>query len=229
MLKLSLAAAALLVSSVAVAQTTDLSSFSVQGDFGYARHKAGSDGDHESGSAFAPGIAISYHIDEQWSVRLQYTDAGEFEVLSAELTDYQQNLWIDFDRTLDSKASWLGLTAQYQTLQAPQSWSFGARAGVGFWKQEFTVTDTISAVSNQAGQSLVGQSFSESGSDSGAGLLAGVFAHYHFSEQLALTVDLDLASFSSNAIKDIEMFADLDDTKADYHVSRIAVGVQYRF
>lgn len=230
MLKFTVATLVLLASAAAVAQdTAELSAVSVQGDFGYARHRVGDENDNESGSAFAPGLALTYQVNQNWAARLQYTDVGEFTMFSGTNTDYTAGVWYDFDRDLDSTASWWGLTAQYQTEQLAQQWSFGARVGVAFWKQEFTLTDTITAVSRPQVNHLVGQSFSESGNDNGIGLLAGVFTQYHFTEQLALTFDLDLAPFSSKAAKEISIFNGIDDTKLDYHVSRLAVGMQYRF
>ncbi len=230
MKKLTFAAVALLTATAAIAQeTAPLSAVSVQGDFGYAHHRAGSDEDHESGQAFAPGIALSYQITPNWSARLQYTDVGELTLLTAKNTDIVQGIRVSYNRDLDSAARWMGLTAQYQTEQIAQQWSFGARIGASFWKQELTVTDTITAVSRPEVGHLVGDSFTEQGSDSGVGLLAGVFAQYHFTQQLALTFDLDLAPFTSNAAKEVPMFADFEETELDYHVSRVAVGLQYRF
>lgn len=230
MLKLTVLSLALLASTAAVAQdSAALSAFSVQADLGYARHKVGSEGDNESGSDVAPALALTYQLDQNWSARLQYTDLGEFTVLSGKNRGYESGVWFNFDRDLDSSANWLGLTAQYQSEQLVGHWSFGVRLGASFWKQEFTLNDTITAVSNPQVNHLVGQSFSETGSDSGVGLLAGVFTQYHFTEQLALTFDLDLAPFSSKAAEDISIFQGIDDIKADYHVSRLAVGMQYSF
>ncbi|MCT6700417.1 outer membrane beta-barrel protein [Rheinheimera sp. 4Y26] len=229
MLKTTVAAFTLLTSAAAMAQDTTYSAFSVQADLGSARHNIGTDDEDESGSAFAPSLALAYQINQNWSARLQYTDLGEFTVLSGESYDYDSGVWVGFDRDLKSSASWLGLTAQYQTEQLVQQWSVGARLGAAFWKQEFTLTDTITSVSNSQLRFMIGESFSETGSDSGVGLLAGVFAQYHFTEQLAFTLDLDLAPFSSKAAEEISVFQGMGDVKADYHVTRLAAGIQYRF
>lgn len=230
MLKFTVLTMTLLASAAAVAQdTTALSAVSLQADLGYARHKVGSEESNESGSAFSPGIALTYQVNDNWAARLQYADAGEFTVLSGQSRGYESGVWYNFDRDLDSTANWLGLTAQYQTEQQLNHWSFGVRFGAAFWKHEFTVIDTITAVSNPQLKSLIGESYSETGSDSGVGLLAGVFTQYHFTEQLALTFDLDLAPFSSKAAEEMPIFQGLGDLKTDYHISRVAVGLQYRF
>lgn len=229
MLKITVAALTLLTSAAAMAQDASFSAFSVQADLGSARHNIGSEDADESGSAFAPAIALTYQVDQNWSARVQYTDLGEFTVLSGESYDYVSGVWVDFDRDLKSSANWLGLTAQYQTEQLVQQWSFGARLGAAFWKHEFTLTDTITAVSNSQLRHLIGNSYSETGSDSGIGLLAGVFAQYHFTEQLAFTFDLDLAPFTSKAAEEISLFQGIGDVKADYHITRLAAGIQYRF
>lgn len=231
MKKLTFAAIALLTATTTVAEeTAPLSAVSVQGDFGYAHHRAGSEDDNETGQAFAPGIALTYHIDPQWAVRLQHVNAGEFTAIDEPLSVYvQYNMRLDIDAKIESKASWTGLMAQYQSEQHPQSWSVGARFGATFWKHELVYSQVVRRVSHAALNSMIGQRDADTGSDNGVNILGGVFAQYHFSEQLAFTADLDLAPFSSNAAAGLKGSETLDHTKMDYHVSRVAVGVQYRF
>ncbi len=231
MKKLTFAAFVLLTANTAIAQEmVPSAAVSVQGDFGYAHHRAGSEDDNESGQAFAPGIALTYHIDPQWAVRLQHVNAGEFTAIDESLSVYvQYNMRLDIDAKIESKASWTGLMAQYQTEQRPQSWSFGARFGAAFWKHELVYSQVVRRVSHSALNSMIGQRESDTGTDNGVNILGGVFAQYHFSEQLAFTADLDLAPFSSNALAGLKGSDRLERTKMDYHISRFAVGLQYRF
>lgn len=230
MLKLTIVTMTLLASAASVAQDhSTLPAVAVQADLGYAHHKLGTDDDNESGGAFSQGIALTYQLNTHWSARLQYADAGDFTVFSIQSGDLDGGVWYEFERDFDTSASWLGLTAQYQTEQLFNHWSFGVRLGAGFWKHKFTLRDTITSVSNSQFNHLIGESVSETGSDSGVGLLAGVFSQFHFTEHLALTFDLDLAPFTSKAAEEMPVFQGLSDLKTDYNVSRVAVGIKYRF
>lgn len=230
MLKMTVAALTLLTATTAVAQdTAPLSAVSVQGDFGYAHHRAGSEDDNESGQAFAPGVALTYHIDPQWAVRLQHVNAGEFTAFAEPVTVYLQNARVFVDARLESKASWTGLMGQYQSMQQPQSWSFGVRFGATFWKHELAFSQVVKQVSHSTLNFMLGEKYADRGTDNGVDILGGVFAQYHFSDKLALTADLDLAPFSTNAAAELNGAETLDQTKMDYHISRIGVGVQYRF
>lgn len=230
MLKLTVLTISLLASAAAVAQDhSTLSAVSVQADLGYAHHKLGTEDDNESGGAFSPGIAFTYQLNTHWSARLQYSDAGEFTLFSLQSGDSHTGVWYEFERDFDTSANWLGLTGQYQTEQLLNHWSFGVRLGAAFWKHKFTLTDTVTRVLHPQINYLIGESVSETGTDSGVGLLAGVFSQFHLTEQLAFTFDLDLASFTSKAAEDMPVFQGLNDLKTDYNVSRVAVGIKYLF
>jgi hypothetical protein len=180
---------------------------SVTADLGFNSHTFKIDAEEagiaydESGNATAPALGISYTFMENWSVQLQYADAGEADLFDAggEGTSL----------ILSSDTTQMNVFGVYSSTRSVGNWGFGARLGLSRWDTTFNMTGSNGTQSET----------SEVGSDSGTALIGGISAFYAINDNFDITVSAD---WTANE-------ADIEDVTADMQYSRYAVGAVYHF
>ena len=155
----------------------------------------------ESGNATAPALGISYTFMDNWSVQLQYADAGEADLFDAGGEGI--SLMVSSDTTQ------LNAFGAYTTARSVGNWGFGARLGVSRWDTTFNMTGSDGTQSETA----------EIGSDSGTALIAGISAFYAINDNFDIVVSAD---WTANE-------AEIEAVTADMQYSRYAVGAVYHF
>ncbi|HAT40811.1 MAG TPA: hypothetical protein DCS87_03690 [Rheinheimera sp.] len=179
----------------------------VTADIGYNSHGFKIDaadagvGYDESGHATAPAVGVSYSFTDNWSVQLQYADAGNADVLtmSEESLSY----------TVSSDTNQINLFAAYSTERSVGGWGFGGRVGVSKWDTTFDWTASDGTQSETQ----------ELGNDSGTALIAGISTFYAINDNFDVVLSAD---WTKNT-------AAIEMTEADMTYARYAVGVSYHF
>lgn len=180
---------------------------SVSADLGYNSHGFKIDdpevgvGYDETGNATAPAVGVSYNITDNWSVQLQYADAGNADIL--EIGDEAGSMTVSGDTTH------INLFGAYSTQRTVGSFGFGGRVGLSKWDTTFDLTLTDGTASETG----------EIGSDSGTSVIAGVTAFYALNDNFDIILSAD---WTANE-------AAIEQTTADMTYYRYAVGVSYHF
>ena len=180
--------------------------FAVSADLGFNSHSFKIDAEEagigydESGTATAPALGFSYKFMDNWSVQLQYADAGEADLFDA---------GGEGSFTLSSDTTQLNVFGAYTTARSVGNWGFGARLGLSRWDTTFNMTASDGTQSETA----------EVGSDSGTALIGGISAFYAINDNFDVVVSAD---WTANE-------AEIEAVTADMQYSRYAIGAVYHF
>lgn len=162
--------------------------------------------DNESGTSASVSAGLSYQIDPNWSVLLNYTDSGEADLATLSDTFAIGDVMYDATLALDNTA--IGLFGQYMTERQLEHWSFGGRLGLVRWDTDINLTLHASP---DVGLTIV--------SDTGTDLAAGLVAQYSLTEQWDMTLGLDYMRYSIS----------FEDESTDVTNTRLYIGIKNTF
>lgn len=162
--------------------------------------------DSESGTSASVSAGLSYQIDPNWSVLLNYTDSGEADLATLSDTFAIGDVMYDATLALDNTA--IGLFGQYMTERQLEHWSFGGRLGLVRWDTDINLTLHASP---DVGLTIV--------SDTGTDLAAGLVAQYSLTEQWDMTLGLDYMRYSIS----------FEDESTDVTNTRLYIGIKNTF